>query len=54
MYTADPNSDYSVSPDGQFVIGIKPSIMSNRELKWETTEQYNVGLDLGLQTTGST
>lgn len=22
--------------------------MSNRELKWETTEQYNVGLDLGL------
>ena len=48
MYTADPNSDYSVSPDGQFVIGIKPSIMSNRELKWETTEQYNVGLDLGL------
>ena len=48
MYSADPNSDYSVSPDGQFVIGIKPSIMSNRELKWETTEQYNVGLDLGL------
>ena len=48
MYTADPDSDYSVSPDGQFVIGIKPSIMSNRELKWETTEQYNVGLDLGL------
>lgn len=48
MYTADPNSDYTKYPNGQFVIGIKPSLMSNRELKWETTEQYNVGLDMGL------
>ncbi len=48
MYTADPDSDYSVSPDGQFVIGIKPSVMSNRNLKWETTEQYNIGLDAGF------
>lgn len=48
IYTADPHSNYTVSPDGQFVIGIKPSIMSNRALKWETTEQYNVGADVGL------
>lgn len=48
MYTADPESDYSLSPDGQYVIGIKPSLMSNRALKWETTEQYNVGADLGF------
>lgn len=48
MYTADPDSNYAVSPDGQFVIGIKPSVMSNRSLKWETTEQYNVGLDAGF------
>lgn len=48
MNTADPSSDYALAPDGQFVIGIKPSIMSNRALKWETTEQYNVGMDVGL------
>ena len=48
MQTADPNSDYTVSRDGQFVIGIKPSRMANRNLKWETTEQYNVGLDAGF------
>ena len=48
MYTADPNSNYTSNPNGQFAIGVKPSLMANKDLKWEITEQYNVGLDLGL------
>ena len=33
---------------GQIVPGYYPSNMSNDQLKWETTEQYNVGLDFGV------
>src|SRR5690606_23257542 len=30
------------------VIGLIPSNLANSNLVWETTEQYNFGLDLGL------
>ena len=30
----------------QYVIGYAPSSSGNQELKWETSEQFNVGLDL--------
>lgn len=30
------------------VLGLSPSTMANPDLKWETTTQYNVGLDLGI------
>lgn len=44
---ADPESyDYVVN--GQIVPGYFPSNMANEELKWETTEQWNVGIDLGF------
>ncbi|MCI7515421.1 MAG: TonB-dependent receptor [Bacteroidales bacterium] len=33
---------------GQHVIGFFPSNMANDKLKWETTEQWNVGLDLSF------
>lgn len=29
-------------------VGVVPLSLRNRKLKWETTEQWNVGLDLGL------
>lgn len=45
---ADPLSNYNSYNDGQFIMGIKPSRLSNPDLKWETTEQYNAGLDVGL------
>lgn len=48
MWMASPDSDFLTNPNGEYLIGIKPSLMANRNLKWETTEQYNVGLDLGL------
>ncbi|MDD2327363.1 MAG: TonB-dependent receptor [bacterium] len=34
--------------DGNKYIAYIPTSMQNENLKWETTEQYNVGLDLGF------
>ena len=48
MWMASPGSDYTNYPNGQYQIGIKPSLMANSNLKWETTEQYNVGLDVSV------
>ncbi len=38
----------AVKADGSFeyIAGYKPSVSGNQELKWETSEQFNVGLDL--------
>ena len=38
----------AVKADGSFeyIIGYAPSASGNQELKWETSEQFNVGLDL--------
>lgn len=53
-------SDYAsyvsmdVTPDSGYVvgnnpdIGVVPKILGNKDLKWETTRQANVGLDLGF------
>ena len=48
IWMASPTSDYTANPNGEYLIGIKPSLMSNSALKWETTEQYNIGLDLSM------
>ena len=43
----DPESfDYVFN--GQIVSGYFPNNMANDELKWETTEQWNVGIDLSF------
>lgn len=34
--------------NGQIIPGYYPSNMSNDRLKWETTEQYNAGIDFGV------
>ncbi len=34
--------------DNSVQIGVEPSRIANPNLKWETTEQFNVGLDLGI------
>ncbi len=41
-----PTSGYSVSNSP--LKGVVPSSLGNPDLKWETTVQYNVGLDLGF------
>lgn len=38
---------YYPSPSGA-ALGVAPSILANRDLKWETTYQYDGGLDLSL------
>lgn len=45
-------STYSSGNDaiwnGQAVTGTKPSKIPNPDLKWETTDQYNIGVDYGF------
>ncbi|WP_299682844.1 TonB-dependent receptor [uncultured Dokdonia sp.] len=41
-----PNSNYVVN--GQVVTGVFPSQVANANLKWESTEQTNFGIDLSL------
>ena len=45
---ASYNSNSSAKPDGSLEPGIVPSRIPNADLKWETSEQYNIGVDLGL------
>jgi TonB-linked SusC/RagA family outer membrane protein len=33
---------------GKFVNGISPQNLENKDLSWETTTQYNVGIDFGI------
>lgn len=42
------NNVENVKPDGSSEPGIVPARIPNPNLKWETSEQYNVGLDLGM------
>ncbi len=41
-------NSYDYVFNGQIIQGYFPSNMENAELKWETTEQINAGIDLGL------
>ena len=41
-------NSYDYVFNGQIVSGYYPSNMSNDKLRWETTEQWNVGLDLSF------
>lgn len=42
------NSVNYTKPDGSAEPGIRPSRIPNSDLKWESSEQYNLGFDLGL------
>lgn len=42
------NNNASAKPDGSSEPGLVPARIPNPDLKWETSEQYNVGIDLGL------
>jgi TonB-linked SusC/RagA family outer membrane protein len=39
---------YYASENESVVVGAKPSIIANKELTWESTSQYNVGVDMGF------
>ncbi|MBQ7771195.1 MAG: TonB-dependent receptor [Bacteroidales bacterium] len=40
--------DHTPSNDAEYSVGLNPTNISNSGLKWETTRQWNAGLDLGL------
>ncbi|MEG0948273.1 MAG: TonB-dependent receptor [Bacteroidales bacterium] len=42
------NTVGNAKPDGSLEPGIVPARIANPDLKWETSEQYNAGIDLGL------
>ena len=42
------STDYYVDAQGNTVIGSIPSRIANPNLTWESTEQYNGGIDIGL------
>ncbi len=50
--TLSPYANFRVGDHSEqgvgYEVGIAPSIVANPHLKWETTEQYNIGIDLGL------
>ncbi|WP_164674737.1 SusC/RagA family TonB-linked outer membrane protein [Flagellimonas maritima] len=41
-------NNYILGTDDGLVIGLSPANIGNPDLKWETTSQFNAGLDLGL------
>jgi TonB-linked SusC/RagA family outer membrane protein len=53
FYTYQRFSSYSAGSNyagnaGTIQGGIRPDRIGNRDVKWETSKQYNVGLDLGM------
>jgi TonB-linked SusC/RagA family outer membrane protein len=38
----------SYTPGGNFVSGATPTSLGNPDLKWESTKDFNIGLDMGL------
>jgi TonB-dependent starch-binding outer membrane protein SusC len=46
-YFARMQNSYYAS-DGTLMLGLAPSSSANPDLKWETTVQYNAGLDVGI------
>ena len=41
-------ADHTLNNMSMTQIGLYPDILANPSLKWETTEQFNAGIDLGL------
>ncbi|WP_138430951.1 SusC/RagA family TonB-linked outer membrane protein [Fodinibius saliphilus] len=46
--TIAAGNGYTFGADEKFVTGSVPARISNPGLKWETSEQFNIGIDLGL------
>ena len=40
--------DHTIGNDAEYVVGLIPNNIANPDLRWETTRQWNAGLDLGL------
>ena len=40
--------DHTTGNDAEYIVGINPTNIANSSLKWETTRQWNAGIDLGF------
>ena len=47
-YTSNKYPTHDPESDSGYAVGIIPTNIANPNLKWETTQQWNLGLDLGL------
>jgi len=48
VYTYDTSYGNYITPDGDWRASLTPTQNANPNLKWETTTEYNVGVDYGL------
>lgn len=47
-YATNHYPDHADGNDAEYVVGFVPNNIANPDLKWETTRQWNAGLDLGF------
>ena len=47
-YTNTTYADHSIGNGAGFSVGLVPVNIANPDLKWETTEQFNLGLDFAM------
>lgn len=47
-YSNTTYPDHSADNEAQMSVGVYPSNIANPNLRWETSEQYNAGLDFGM------
>lgn len=47
-YSSNKYPIHDPSNDAGYAVGIIPTNIANPDLKWETTQQWNLGLDVGL------
>ena len=47
-YSSGTYADHTAGNKAEYLVGIYPDNISNPNLKWETTRQTNVGLDVGF------
>lgn len=47
-YSSNKYPTHDPSSDSGYSVGIIPTNIANPNLKWETTQQWNLGLDIGL------
>ena len=47
-YTSNKYPSHDPSSDSGYTVGIIPTNIANPNLKWETTQQWNLGVDLGF------
>jgi TonB-linked SusC/RagA family outer membrane protein len=48
LYTINFGSIYPLGPDGTINTGAAPTRLANPELRWETNNQTNIGVDVGF------